>query len=461
MTAVSPSPLLPDLQDAVNAVGSGTTYVDDEGDGPVTGSAAPAPAPSALSGEPVFEQASFNGHGSPPLLPVPDVVHCRPPDASSPAERPRSTIASGVFRDASGHMVWESDVSALDVEAAVQSPDKACLAACSIYWTAFCVSASADIFTANMASELKRGRMIRVICHSIKQRNCFIRRVALHSVNTAQLRRLPLDAVKALPQRLLRYWAGAVQATDCSAVKFLAHHVLRIWDEEQSSLAHLLNCEILQSVFSGDDEGFNSEPATADTATAHCRPPDVGYPSEQDTGAPEADSGGNQFKANPLLQWPAGATVPDLCPGFTAASPRDTYPLLQWPVFSYVEAFAGSSAFSERAIPLGGSAIGFVEWEVSDHPLLSALEPSAWICGDLYDREWEQHSGPVDALLTWPMCKHLASCGLLRMQHDDVASQLWDTIDMAVHFEVRMVCTENVTRLEWDNQAHSLLDIDL
>jgi site-specific DNA-cytosine methylase len=130
-------------------------------------------------------------------------------------------------------------------------------------------------------------------------------------------------------------------------------------------------------------------------------------------------------------------------------------------VFSYVEAFAGASAFSERAIPLGGSAIGFVEWEVSDHPLLSALEPSAWICGDLYDREWEQHSGPVDALLTWPMCKHLASCGLLRMQHDDVASQLWDTIDMAVHFEVRMVCTENVTRLEWDNQAHSLLDIDL
>jgi hypothetical protein len=148
ITAVSPSSLLPDLQDAVNAVGSGTTYVDDEGDGPVSGSTAPAPAASAQSSEPVFGQASFNGHGSPPLLPVPDVVHCRPPDASPLAGQSRSAIASGVFRDANGHMVWESDVSALDVEAAMQSPDEACLAACSIYWTAFCVSASADIFSA-------------------------------------------------------------------------------------------------------------------------------------------------------------------------------------------------------------------------------------------------------------------------------------------------------------------------
>ena len=56
--------------------------------------------------------------------------------------------------------------------------------------------------------------------------------------------------------------------------------------------------------------------------------------------------------------------------------------------FRYIDVFVGSSSFSEQARSLQGEAVGFVEWETSDHPLLRALSPSAWIVDDFYDEQW-------------------------------------------------------------------------
>jgi ribA/ribD-fused uncharacterized protein len=113
--------------------------------------------------------------------------------------------------------------------------------------------------------------------------------------------------------------------------------------------------------------------------------------------------------------------------------------------FTYVDVFAGTSAFTEKALALRGEAIGFVESDTSDHPLLHALCPSAWIASDLYGDEWQtQHYRAADALLAWPMCKHLAACGLGRMQHDEVASQLWDIAPLAEYFNVKLVAIEKL-----------------
>jgi hypothetical protein len=127
--------------------------------------------------------------------------------------------------------------------------------------------------------------------------------------------------------------------------------------------------------------------------------------------------------------------------------------------FTYVDVFAGTSAFTEKALALHGEAIGFVESDTSDHPLLRALCPSAWIASDLYGDEWQtQHYRAADALLAWPMCKHLAACGLGRMQHDEVASQLWDIAPLAEYFNVELVAIENSPWLEWLDHEHGLLE---
>ena len=319
-----------------------------------------------------------------------------------------------------------------------------------VFWTSYCASASADIGDANWLFDLKRDRILPAICHAIKQNHTFARRSALHAVDCAALRRLPLPVVVLLPQRLLRHWAASIGPTDSASSRTLALKVLQRWDSELSNLcSSLIQSNLIESMLSpvvAEGLSPSEAPLPAFVGPAHCRPPD-------NSSSPEFKSATASHDMSFL---------PELCPAYWGPDEAGpSYPLLCWPSFSYVESFAGSSAFSEKAIPLGGRALGFVEWEESDHPLLHNLEPSAWICGDFYSYSWQQHNQQADALLSWPMCKHLASCGLLRQQHDDVASQLWDTTCMAVHFGVKLVATENVTRLEFGNAEHGLLDADL
>jgi site-specific DNA-cytosine methylase len=126
--------------------------------------------------------------------------------------------------------------------------------------------------------------------------------------------------------------------------------------------------------------------------------------------------------------------------------------------FTYVDVFAGSSAFTEQARHFGGKAKVFVEWEKDDHPLLRNMAPDAQIYGDFYAKEWLsfQSDETIDALVAWPMCKHLARCGLLKMQCDEVASQLWDIAELAEHLDVRIVLIENVLLLELADEQHHL-----
>ena len=358
------------------------------------------------------------------------------------------SIGSGFASVHCGSMEWERDVSTADVISTLTDPDPACIAACMVFLASYCASASANIGDANWLCELKRDRILPAVCHAVKRNYAFARRSALHTVNCAALRRLPLSAVVLLPQRLLRHWAASVGPTDSASIKALALQVLQRWDDELSSIcSSLLQSNLIDSMFSPTVVQRQVPPPEAPLPTfvgpAHCRPPDNSTALEAATAS-------------------CDSSLPELCPAYCGPDEAGpSYPLLRWPTFSYVESFAGSSAFSEKAIPLGGRALGFVEWEESDHPLLRNLEPSAWICGDFYSYSWQQHSEQADALLSWPMCKHLASCGLLRQQYDDVASQLWDTTCMAVHFGVKLVATENVTRLEFGNAEHGLLDADL
>ena len=125
--------------------------------------------------------------------------------------------------------------------------------------------------------------------------------------------------------------------------------------------------------------------------------------------------------------------------------------------FTYLDVFAGTSAFSEQAESRGGIPVGFIEVDESDHPLLDFHNPP-WIAADYYGNHWrDQVYQPADVMVAWPMCKHLARNGLMRMQEDEVASQLWDTLEAAVFFNVYLVALENVPRLEWLDFEHGLL----
>ena len=101
----------------------------------------------------------------------------------------------------------------------------------------------------------------------------------------------------------------------------------------------------------------------------------------------------------------------------------------------------------------------FMEWEQDDHLLLRNMAPGAAIYSDYYDRDWLpfECNESIDALLAWPMCKHLAKCDRLKMQGDPVASQLWDTAELAQHLDVLMVAIENVLLLELADRQHGLL----
>ena len=247
------------------------------------------------------------------------------------------------------------------------------------------------------ANDVAQDKFAAVLGHAILQHDQFVRNKLLQRCAAERLARLPVSAISRLPLRLQREWAASAAKGGSPAHRKLACDVLRTWSCEltQLSCKHV-NSTLVQAASSVFDE--------ADSGVAHARPPDF--------------------------------------EGFT-----------------YVEVFAGSSSFSERSPKYGGRALAFIEWESSDHPLLRALAPSAVIFSDFYEKRWLGFEGEesVDALLSWPMCKHLAACGLLKMEKDEVASQLWDTAELAEHLDVLMVAIENVLLLELGDAMHELL----
>ena len=110
--------------------------------------------------------------------------------------------------------------------------------------------------------------------------------------------------------------------------------------------------------------------------------------------------------------WPKGIVESGCDP------PSDTHE-----PFGYVDIFAGASAWSEGVAPFGGFPVGPIEIDTANQKLLEQFYPHAWVCGDYYAEEWQQHpSDKTDVVVAWPMCKHLSRAGLRRMQTDDCAS---------------------------------------
>ena len=128
--------------------------------------------------------------------------------------------------------------------------------------------------------------------------------------------------------------------------------------------------------------------------------------------------------------------------------------------FTYVDVFAGTSAWSEGASLFGGAPAGFIEKDSANRELLRHFYPSSWICADYYDKEWKQYpSSEVDVIVAWPMCNHLSMAGRRRMQRDVCATQLWDICEAVDHFRPLLVGVENVIQLEEDESKHGLMSI--
>jgi hypothetical protein len=125
--------------------------------------------------------------------------------------------------------------------------------------------------------------------------------------------------------------------------------------------------------------------------------------------------------------------------------------------FAYSEVFAGTSALGEWFGVFGGVPQSFIEIDPTDLRLLEHFHPEALRAADFYDRHWDTWSVQADVLFGWPMCRHISVAGLQKMQHDVVASQLWDLAEVAVKQSAKMVVIENPERLEELDHVHGLL----
>jgi hypothetical protein len=125
--------------------------------------------------------------------------------------------------------------------------------------------------------------------------------------------------------------------------------------------------------------------------------------------------------------------------------------------FSYSEVFAGTSAIGERIHEVGGIPVAFIEIDRQDLALLGEFYPEASRAGDFYARQWAQWATRTDVLFGWPMCKHVSAAGRQRMQHDEVASQLWELSEVAVLQQAVLVVIENPAPLEELDHQHGLL----
>ena len=274
-----------------------------------------------------------------------------------------------------------------------QAPSAECVAACTVFWASYCC---------DIARCAGQHKLAGAVVHAVSQQHLSLLQRPDATLRLAQILRLPLDAIGQLPFLKQCEWAANVDLQSSSRAKRLALSILKTWDSsvEQVISKHLDSDLVMRASGQGPNhsEVFGEEAGDL----VHGRPPD----------------------------------------GFT-----------------YAEVFAGSSAFSERASEFGGSARLFIESETDYHPLLSALAPDAKIYSDFYDKEWYSFVSDecIDALISSPMCKHLAVCGLLKMENDPVASQLWDIAELAEHLGVLMVTIENVLLLETGDHMHNLL----
>ena len=91
------------------------------------------------------------------------------------------------------------------------------------------------------------------------------------------------------------------------------------------------------------------------------------------------------------------------------------------------------------------------------------LHQGPLVNGDFYAGRWQEWkelvpSGcRVDVLTGGFACVTLSSAGKQLAQKDHRSRQLWDTMEMAIFFEVRAVLLENVVQLVDDDGDHHLL----
>ena len=125
--------------------------------------------------------------------------------------------------------------------------------------------------------------------------------------------------------------------------------------------------------------------------------------------------------------------------------------------FTISDIFAGTSSYSEHAVPKGAKPISYVEWDNLDRSILQQHSEETKIFGDFYRKEWSQHDLFSEVIVAWPMCRHLSNAGKRKMHLDSVASQVVDILPFVQQFYKYLVIYENVSNLVILDEVHGIL----